>query len=78
MNPGEDARLAAAMALGSHSAFDNLYQRHEKRVSNIVYRILRVKCVDPTDHAQQVKQDVWIKLLQRVDKFDSDEGKFVH
>lgn len=78
MNPGEDARLAAAMALGSHSAFHNLYKLYEGHVSKIVHRILWAKCVDLTDHAQQVKQDVWIKLWQRAHKYDSDEGEFVH
>jgi len=77
MNPGEDARLAAAMASGSHSAFDILYQHYEGHVSKIVHRILRVKCVDLTDHAKQVKQDVWIKLWQRADKYDKAKGEFV-
>jgi RNA polymerase sigma factor (sigma-70 family) len=39
-----------------------------------VFAILRVKCVDPTDHAQQVQQETWRKLWQFAKHYDGKRG----
>jgi RNA polymerase sigma-70 factor (ECF subfamily) len=78
MNAADEAALTSAMAMGDGSAFEELYSVYKEHVSKIVRAILRVKCVDPPDHAQDVEQDVWIKLLHRAGQYDSTRGKFVH
>lgn len=77
MSAADDAALAAAVARGDHSAYEQLYWRHEDRVSRIVFAILRVRCVYPLDHAQEVRQEVWRKLWEGARQYDA-ERSFSH
>ena len=77
MKATDEAALAVPVTTGD-DGFEDLYALHEKHVSNIVYALLRYACVDPPDHAQDVKQDIWFKVKRSLDTFDSSRGEHRH
>jgi RNA polymerase sigma factor (sigma-70 family) len=75
MNATDEAAFAATMTANDNDSVENLYALHEERVARIVYAILRYRCVDPPDHAQDVKHDIWVKFKQGVRRYDSRRGE---
>ena len=73
----DDAVLAAAVARGDHSAFEELHRRYQDRVSRIVSAILRGACANPQDYVEDVKQDVWLRIWQRAGQYRSHDGSFI-
>ncbi len=65
------------MAMDDNSSVENWYALYQKHVLRIVYAILKGRCVDPPDHAQQVEQDVWVKVLKGAGGYDSSR-EFVY
>lgn len=65
----EDRELVAEIAAGSEAALAEAFRRHASVVANLARRILR----DPT-LAEEVVQEVFLKLWKAPDRFDSDRG----
>jgi len=59
-----DAALVARCRQGDTSAFDELVRRHERRVLNIAYRLVR----DP-DAAHDLAQEAFVSAFRNLDRF---------
>ena len=65
----DDFKLARACAAGDATAFETLYQRHNRRVYSICLRMLG----NPND-ADDVTQDVFVQLFRKIDSFRGDSA----
>jgi RNA polymerase sigma-70 factor, ECF subfamily len=72
----EDAQLAALLVrrclAGDSAAWEELVQRHHRRIYNICYRF-----AGSPDDAQDLTQDVFIKIYRTLNSFDSDRAAFM-
>jgi RNA polymerase sigma factor (sigma-70 family) len=57
----EEARLACAAAAGDAAAFATLYERYERRVYNLAYRL----CGSESDAAEAM-QEAFVRVMQRL------------
>ncbi|MGD6818096.1 RNA polymerase sigma factor [Metabacillus sp. 113a] len=66
-----DAELYERLAAKDKQAFETLYDRYEKLLFSFAYKITK-------DHglAEEVMQDVFVKLWNGTHAFDSKKGKF--
>lgn len=67
----EDTYLAALAKEGDEVAFGQLFDKHYKWVYNKAYRMLG----DYRD-AEEVAQDVFLKVWQKLSKWDTEQGSF--
>ena len=72
----EDAQLAALLVrrciAGDSSAWEELVQRHHRRIYNICYRF-----AGSADDAQDLTQEVFIKIYRTLASFDTERGAFM-
>jgi RNA polymerase sigma-70 factor (ECF subfamily) len=72
----EDAQLAALLVrrciAGDSSAWEELVERHHRRIYNICYRF-----AGSADDAQDLTQDVFIKIYRTLGSFDTERGAFM-
>ena len=66
-----DAELVREVARGSEQALESLYDRHVRVCFGLAVKIVR----DPSV-AEEVVQDVFVKLWSRPETFSPDKGKF--
>ncbi len=62
-----DKELVAQCKKGDRDAFEALVRRHQRRVYNLAFRIL-----GHPEEAQELAQDVFIKVYQKIDSFRGD------
>lgn len=67
----EDTYLATQAKDGNEVAFGQLFDKHYKWVYNKAYRMLS----NPQD-AEEVTSDVFVKVWQKLDKWDTTQGSF--
>ena len=67
--PVDDAMLVNAVAANDEVAMADLYERHGSSVYGLALRVL-----GDTGRAQDVLQDVFVRLWQRPDRFDPTRG----
>ncbi len=67
----DDVRLLQQMGNGDRDAFRTLYQRYANAVYSMALRITR----DP-DLAEEVTQDVFMKLWNKHDMYNQNRGRF--
>ena len=72
----EDAQLAALLVrrclAGDASAWEELVQRHNRRIYNICYRF-----AGNADDAQDLTQEAFIKIYRTLNSFDTERGAFM-
>ncbi len=72
----EDAQLAALLVrrclAGDSAAWEELVQRHHRRIYNICYRF-----AGSSDDAQDLTQEVFIKIFRTLGSFDTERGAFM-
>ncbi len=72
----EDAQLAALLVrrclAGDSAAWEELVQRHHRRIYNICYRF-----AGSGDDAQDLTQEVFIKIFRTLGSFDTERGAFM-
>ena len=66
-----DGDLLQRCRAGDESAWRELVARHTRRVFNVAYRF-----VGRVDEAEDLTQDVFIKVYQSLDRYRQDEGSF--
>ena len=66
-----DATLLARLRQKDVSAFEQLYDRHSRRVYSLVLRILK-----QASTAEEVVQDVFLHLWRRASQYDPARGPF--
>lgn len=71
LSAAEDALLVTETKAGNRAALDQLIRKHYKWVYSKAYRMLQ----NPQD-AEEVTQDVWVKVWQKLDKWDTEQGSF--
>ena len=64
------ARLLAATAAGDRTAFQELYDRSSSKLFGVVLRIVRDR-----SRAEDVLQDVYLRIWQRAQSFDARQGR---
>ncbi len=67
-----DADLMRAIAEQEVGAFDSLYDRYHRLVFATAYRVL-----NDAGGAEDVVQDVYVRLWQRPDRYVEERGKFI-
>ena len=71
----EDAHVAAMLVRrcrgGDAQAWEEIVQRYHRRIYNICYRFAAT-----ADDAQDLTQEVFIKMYRTLDSFDADRGAF--
>jgi RNA polymerase sigma-70 factor, ECF subfamily len=72
----EDAQVAALLVrrciAGDAAAWEELVQRHHRRIYNICYRF-----AGSADDAQDLTQEVFIKMYRTLKSYDVDKGAFM-
>ena len=72
----EDAQVAALLVrrclAGDSAAWEELVQRHHRRIYNICYRF-----AGAPDDAQDLTQEVFIKIYRTLNSFDTERGAFM-
>ena len=72
----EDAQLAAVLIrrclAGDAAAWEELVQRYNRRIYNICYRF-----AGSAEDAQDLTQDVFIKMYRTLNSFDVERGAFM-
>jgi len=72
----EDAQLAAILVrrcvAGDAAAWEELVQRYNRRIYNICYRF-----AGSAEDAQDLTQDVFIKMYRTLNSFDVERGAFM-
>ncbi|MGA8150301.1 MAG: sigma-70 family RNA polymerase sigma factor [Terriglobales bacterium] len=72
----EDAQLAALLVrrclAGDAAAWEELVQRHHRRIYNICYRF-----AGSADDAQDLTQEVFIKMYRTLNSYDVGKGAFM-
>jgi len=72
----EDAQVAALLVrrclAGDSAAWEELVQRHHRRIYNICYRF-----AGSADDAQDLTQEVFIKIYRTLSSFDVERGAFM-
>jgi len=72
----EDAHVAAVLVrrclAGDSAAWEELVQRHHRRIYNICYRF-----AGSADDAQDLTQEVFIKIYRTLNSFDIERGAFM-
>jgi RNA polymerase sigma-70 factor, ECF subfamily len=72
----EDAQVAALLVrrclAGDAAAWEDLVQRHHRRIYNICYRF-----AGSADDAQDLTQEVFIKMYRTLQSYDADKGAFM-
>ena len=72
----EDAHVAAVLVrrclAGGSAAWEELVQRHHRRIYNICYRF-----AGSADDAQDLTQEVFIKIYRTLNSFDIERGAFM-
>jgi RNA polymerase sigma-70 factor (ECF subfamily) len=72
----EDAQLAAMLVrrcvAGDAAAWEEIVQRYNRRIYNICYRF-----TGSTDDAQDLTQDVFIKMYRTLSSYDLERGAFM-
>ena len=72
----EDAQVAALLVrrclAGDSAAWEELVQRHHRRIYNICYRF-----AGSADDAQDLTQEVFIKIYRTLNSFDVERGAFM-
>jgi len=67
----DDPALLAKIATGDHIAFEEFLGRHWSFIAGRARRYLGIlRCVDATDHAQDVSQEVSQKLWEHAGQYD--------
>jgi RNA polymerase sigma-70 factor (ECF subfamily) len=67
----DDTELVERIKAGDKEAFQLLFRKHQNWVYSKVYRILR----NPQD-TEEVFQDIFLKVWQRIDKWNPEIGNF--
>lgn len=67
----DDTQLVEQIKAGDEEAFQLLFRKHQNWVYSKVYRIL----CNPQD-TEEVWQDIFLKVWQRIDKWDPEIGSF--
>jgi RNA polymerase sigma-70 factor (ECF subfamily) len=72
----EDAHVAAMLVrrcvAGDAAAWEEIVQRYHRRIYNICYRF-----AGTTDDAQDLTQDVFIKMYRTLNSYDLERGAFM-
>ena len=72
----EDAQLAALLVRrcvsGDAAAWEEIVQKYHRRIYNICYRF-----AGSTDDAQDLTQEVFIKMYRTLNSYDVDRGAFM-
>ncbi|WP_194852389.1 RNA polymerase sigma factor [Nonlabens antarcticus] len=63
--------LIARMQEGSEVAFTRIYERYQKALHGVIFAIVKKE-----DVAQEILQDVFIKIWKNADTYDSNSGRF--
>lgn len=67
----EDATLVARVARGDPQAFDLLYDRHARDVYALAVHVV------PQADAEEIVQDVFVRIWKSAVRFDEERGSFV-
>ncbi len=63
-----DEKLVPLVVKGNERAFNELYSRYEKKMYRFFYRMLN----RDTERANDLLQDLFIKIIEKGDRFDTD------
>ena len=63
--------LIARMQEGSEVAFNRIYERYQVALHGVIFAIVK-----NDDVAQEILQDVFIKIWKNADSYDSNSGRF--
>jgi RNA polymerase sigma-70 factor (ECF subfamily) len=66
-----ESGLVRRCRLGDEAAWRDLVARHTRRVFGLAYRF-----VGRVDEAEDLTQDIFVKVYQNLDRFREDEGAF--
>jgi len=66
----DDVALVARMAAGDQSAVGDLYDRYGRQVYSLAFRMLADGAA-----AEDVTQDVFVKVWRSADRFDAERGR---
>ncbi len=69
VSSAKDFELTQAAAAGNMTAFEEIYQRHHRRVYSICLRMLQ-----NTTEAEDLTQDVFIQLYRKIGSFRGDSA----
>jgi RNA polymerase sigma-70 factor (ECF subfamily) len=67
--PSDDERLLEALRVGDEAAYEDLIERYQQPVYNLVYRLMD----DPAD-AADVVQEVFLKVFRNITAFRGDSS----
>ena len=67
----DDRRLVAAAADGDREALETIVRRHRPWIYNLAFRMVMV----PQD-AEDVTQDVLVKVVTKLSTYDAEKGAF--
>jgi len=67
----EDTKLAEKVKKGDEQAFQQLFDKHGNWVYNKAYKML-----GNHQDTEEVWQDIFVKVWQKIDKWDSKKGSF--
>jgi len=68
----QDAQLVQQCLQGDGSAWEELVRRHTRRIYNICYRF-----AGSGDDAEDLTQEVFIKMYRTLSSYDHTKGAFV-
>jgi RNA polymerase sigma-70 factor (ECF subfamily) len=63
--------LIARMQEGSEVAFNRIYERYQEALHGVIFAIVKNE-----DVAQEILQDVFIKIWKNAESYDSNTGRF--
>lgn len=63
--------LIARMQEGSEVAFNRIYERYQQALHGVIFAIVKNE-----DVAQEILQDVFIKIWRNAESYDSNSGRF--
>jgi RNA polymerase sigma-70 factor (ECF subfamily) len=63
--------LIARMQEGSEVAFNRIYERYQEALHGVIFAIVKNE-----DVAQEILQDVFIKIWKNAESYDSNSGRF--
>src|ERR1700732_4393682 len=64
--------LVRRCVAGDAAAWEEIVQRYHRRIYNICYR-----CAGSADDAQDLTQDVFIKMYRTLKSYDAERGAFM-
>jgi len=63
--------LIMRMQEGNEMAFSRIYERYHKALLGVIYNVVKKQ-----DIAEEILQDVFMKIWKNADSYDADQGRF--